>query len=61
VVLGASFIIGLGVLLWSARDLNALRAGDEEALSLGVPVVALHRRLLLAAALMSAAAVATAA
>lgn len=59
-VLGASFVIGLGMLLWSARDLNALRAGDEEALSLGVPVVALHRRLLLAAALMSAAAVATA-
>jgi iron complex transport system permease protein len=59
-VLCVSFVVGLGTLLWSARDLNALRAGDEEAMSLGVPVVALHRRLLLAAALMSAAAVATA-
>ncbi|HEX8236041.1 MAG TPA: iron ABC transporter permease [Abditibacteriaceae bacterium] len=59
-VLFVSFVAGLGTLLWSARDLNALRAGDEEAMSLGVPVVALHRRLLLAAALMSAAAVATA-
>jgi iron complex transport system permease protein len=59
-VLSLSFVVGLGTLMWNARDLNALRAGDEEAMSLGVPVVALHRRLLLAAALMSAAAVATA-
>jgi iron complex transport system permease protein len=59
-VLCLSFIVGMGTLLWSARDMNALRGGDEEAMSLGVPVVALHRRLLLAAALMSAAAVATA-
>lgn len=52
--------MGLFLLMASARDLNALRVGDEEALGLGVAVGALHRRLLFAAALMSAAAVAAA-
>jgi iron complex transport system permease protein len=54
------FAGGVVTLMWSARDLNALRAGDEEALALGVSVGALHRRLLIASALMSAAAVSTA-
>ncbi len=59
-VLAAALATGLLMLMASARDLNALRVGDEEALGLGVAVGALHRRLLLAAALMSAAAVAAA-
>lgn len=59
VLLGAD-VLGMSLLLASARDLNALRAGDEEAQSLGVEVGSLHRRLLFASALMSAAAVAAA-
>lgn len=51
---------GLGILLYSARDLNALRAGDDEAISLGVDIEKLHTRLLFVCALLSAAAVATA-
>lgn len=53
-------LLGMGTLLVSARDLNALRAGDEEATSLGVDVEKLHARLLLVCALLSAAAVACA-
>lgn len=60
VLLLFSLGIGLPVLAFSARDLNALRAGDEEARSLGVEVGALHRRLLVVVALMSASAVASA-
>lgn len=60
VVLLVALILGVLLLLSSARDLNALRVGDDEAATLGVEVGALHRRLLIAAALMSAAAVATA-
>jgi iron complex transport system permease protein len=56
--LAVSLGIGLAVLLGSARDLNAMQVGDEEAVSLGVPIRSVHRRLLLVAALMSAAAVA---
>ena len=59
VLLGA-FIIGLLLLLGSARDLNALRAGEEDAAALGVEVKALHRRILIAASLLSAASVAAA-
>jgi iron complex transport system permease protein len=55
-----SLIIGLAILLSSARDLNATLLGDEEALALGVDAARLHRRLLLAASLMSATAVACA-
>jgi iron complex transport system permease protein len=55
-----SLVLGLGVLLASARDLNALRMGDDDAATLGVDVRKLHVRLLLVSALMSAAAVATA-
>ncbi len=50
--------IGMAILLASARDLNALRIGDEEAQTLGVDVRKLHFRLLCAAALMSSVAVA---
>ena len=53
-------VSGLGVLLASARDLNALRTGDDDAATLGVNVGKLHTRLLLVSALMSAAAVACA-
>lgn len=59
-ILAGSLVIGLILMLSCARDLNAARVGDEEALSLGVSLGTLHRRLLFAAALMSAAAVATA-
>lgn len=52
--------IGLIMMLSSARDLNALQLSDEEASSLGVNIGSLHRRLLFAAALVSAAAVAMA-
>ena len=60
IVLLLAFSGGLSLLLASARDLNALRAGDEDAASLGVEVAALHRRILLAASLLSAASVAAA-
>ncbi len=59
VLLGA-FIVGLLLLLGSARDLNALRAGEEDASALGVEVKAVHRRILIAASLLSAASVAAA-
>jgi iron complex transport system permease protein len=55
-----TLVAGVGMLLTSARDLNALRVGDQEAASLGISVVALHRKLLFAAALMAAAAVSVA-
>jgi iron complex transport system permease protein len=60
IALAVCLLLGLGVLLASARDLNALRTGDDDAATLGVDVQALHTRLLLVAALMSAAAVACA-
>jgi len=59
-VLTISLLLGLAILLSSARDLHAMQVGDEEALSLGVPIKSVHRKLLLVAALMSAAAVAAA-
>ena len=55
-----SLLLGLMILLGSARDLNATLLGDEEAQALGVDARRLHRKLLLAASLMSATAVATA-
>ncbi len=58
VLLSLALVLGLAILLISLRDLNALRMGDEEAQTLGVDVRALHFRLLFAAALMSAVAVA---
>ena len=59
-VLLLAFIAGSIILLGSARDLNALRAGDDDAAALGVEVVKLHRKILLAASLLSAASVAAA-
>ena len=60
VVLLIALFAGLAILFASSRDLNALRSGDDEAAALGVDVRALHVRLLFAAALMSAVAVASA-
>jgi iron complex transport system permease protein len=55
-----AFAVGFALLLASARDINALRGGDEDAASLGVPVERLHRRLIFCAAILSAATVAAA-
>lgn len=60
VVLAFGLFLGLGVLMASARDMNALQLGDEDAAALGVEVNKLHARLLLVSALLSAAAVACA-
>ena len=60
VVLLLAFIAGTLLLLGSARDLNALRAGADDAAALGVEVKLLHRKILLAASLLSAASVAAA-
>ena len=54
-----ALVFGLAILMFSSRDMNALRSGDEEAQTLGVDVRTLHFRLLFAAALMSAVAVAS--
>ncbi len=59
-VLLLAFSMGLSILLASARDLNALRAGDDDAAALGVEVKSLHRRILFAASVLSAASVAAA-
>jgi len=58
--LGFALLAGGFVFLASARDLNALRSGDDDARALGVEVAQVHRRLMCAAALLSAAAVACA-
>jgi iron complex transport system permease protein len=60
VALALCLILGVGVLLASSRDLNALQLGDEDAASLGVEIEKLHTRLLIVSSLMSAAAVAAA-
>ena len=60
VVLLLAFSGGMLLLLGSARDLNALRAGDDDAAALGVEVRSLHRKILIAASLLSAASVAAA-
>lgn len=59
-VLSVALAVGLLLLLSMARDVDALQVGDEEAASLGVDVTRVHRRLIVAASLMSAAAVAAA-
>ena len=59
-VLLVALLAGGALLLGSARDLNALRAGAEDAAALGVEVAALHRKILIAASLLSAASVAAA-
>lgn len=60
IAIALCLLLGMGVLLASARDLNALRLGDDEASSLGIEIEKLNIRLLLLAALLSAAAVAAA-
>jgi len=55
-----SFLIGFVLLLSCSRDLNALRAGDEDARSLGVDLTRLHRKILLCSALLCATSVAAA-
>jgi iron complex transport system permease protein len=52
--------LGMLFLVGAARDVDALQVGDEEASTLGVDVRCTHRRLLIAASLMSAGAVAAA-
>jgi iron complex transport system permease protein len=59
-VMAFCLMVGLVIMMSSARDLNALQVSDEEAASLGVDIGRLHRRLLFASALVSAAAVALA-
>jgi iron complex transport system permease protein len=58
--LGISFLIGFALLFACSRDLNALRAGDEDARGLGVDLTALHRKILLCSALLCATSVAAA-
>lgn len=50
--------LGLGLLLWDGRELNAFLLGEEAALSMGVDVERLKRRILAAGSLLTAAAVA---
>ncbi|RYG64681.1 iron ABC transporter permease, partial [bacterium] len=60
IVLLGALLLGGGLMLSCTRDLNALRAGEEDAASLGVETGALGRKIMLAASLMSAASVAAA-
>jgi iron complex transport system permease protein len=55
--LAFALVLGVSVFLFSARDLNALRMGDDDARTLGVDIAKVHQRMLVAAALLSAAAV----
>ncbi len=59
VLLGA-FLLGGAILLGCSRDLNALRAGEEDAAALGVETGWVHRKILFAASLLAAACVAAA-
>ncbi len=59
-VLLFSLLLGGAILLGTARDLNALRAGEEDAASLGVETARVHRKILLASSLLAAACVAAA-
>lgn len=58
--LAAYLAVGLALLLWWARDLDALALGEESAAALGVPVERAARRVFLAASLLAAATVAAA-
>ncbi len=51
------FLLGSGVLLWQANNLNVILLGDEQALYLGVEVDQVKRWALAAASLITAAAV----
>ena len=59
-VLFFALLLGGALMASCSRDLNALRAGEEDAASLGVEIGVLHRKILLSAAIMSAASVAAA-
>jgi iron complex transport system permease protein len=59
-VLFFALLVGGGLMASCTRDLNALRAGEEDAATLGVETAALGRKIMVAAALMSAASVAAA-
>lgn len=52
-----SLLVGSGIILWHSRDLDALAMGEEQAHYMGVDVEKVKRRLLWAAALLTAAAV----
>ena len=52
------FLVGLGLLLVCARSLNVMQLDEEEAIWLGVPVERVKWTVLIAATLMTAAAVA---
>lgn len=52
------FIAGVALLIYSARELNALLLGEEASKHLGIEVERLKRRLLFATSLLTAAAVA---
>ena len=58
-VLAPVALVGIGVVLWYARDLNLLLAGSEAAQSMGVEVERVKRVLLAATTLMVAFAVST--
>jgi iron complex transport system permease protein len=58
--LAITFLVGFTALYSCSRDLNALRAGEEDARSLGVDVSVLHRKILLCSALLCATSVAAA-
>jgi iron complex transport system permease protein len=60
VVLLFALLVGGAIMLSCVRDLNAFRAGEEDAAGLGVDTVMLSRKIMLATSLMSAASVAAA-
>ncbi|HEY5336770.1 MAG TPA: iron ABC transporter permease [Rhizomicrobium sp.] len=53
-------VIGIALLMWSARSLDALTLGEEAAFSLGVNVHAIRRRVVIGVALATGAATAAA-
>ncbi len=59
-ILAVSLLLGFATLRLGARDLDALHAGDEDALALGVNYGALQKRVLIAAGILAASSVAVA-
>ena len=53
-------VLGIALLMWSARSLDALALGEEAAHSLGVDVHAIRRRVVIGVALATGAATAAA-
>ncbi|RYX83428.1 iron ABC transporter permease [bacterium] len=60
IILAVSLVFGFLLLRLNARDLDALAAGDEDALALGVDYSALQKRVLIAAGVLAASSVAIA-